>query len=35
MYPRSKKLYKTWYHRKSLAKTAVSTFKRRFSHILY
>jgi transposase len=35
MYRRSKKLYKKRYHRRSLAETAVSTVKRRFSHTLY
>jgi transposase len=35
MYRRSKKIYKKRYHRRSLAETAVSTVKRRFSHTLY
>jgi transposase len=35
MYRRSKKLYKKRYHRRSLAETAISTLKRRFSHALY
>jgi transposase len=35
MYRRSKKLYKTRYHQRSLAETAVSTVKRRFNHMLY
>jgi transposase len=35
MYRRSKKLYKKRYHRRSLAETAISTVKRRFSHTLY
>lgn len=35
MYRRSRKLYKKRYHRRSLAETAVSTVKRRFSHTLY
>ncbi|MDA4114373.1 MAG: hypothetical protein OK474_10030 [Thaumarchaeota archaeon] len=34
MYRRNKKLYKKRYHRRSLAETAVSTVKRRFSHTL-
>lgn len=35
MYKRSKKLYKKRYHRRSLAETAVSVVKTRFSHSLY
>jgi len=35
MYRRSEKLYKKRYHRRSLAETAISTVKRRFSHTLY
>ena len=35
MYRRSRKLYKKRYHRRSLAETAISTVKRRFSHTLY
>jgi transposase len=35
MYRRSKKLYQKRYHRRSLAETAISTVKRRFSHTLY
>ncbi len=35
MYRRSKKLYLKRYHRRSLAETAISTVKRRFSHTLY
>ena len=35
MYRRSRRLYKKRYHRRSLAETAVSTVKRRFSHALY
>ena len=35
MYRRSRRLYKKRYHRRSLAETAVSTVKRRFSHTLY
>ena len=35
MYRRSRRLYKKRYHRRSLAETAVSTVKRRFSHMLY
>lgn len=34
MYRRSKKLYRERYHRRSLAETAISTVKRRFSHTL-
>ena len=35
MYRRSRRLYKKRYHRRSLAETAISTVKRRFSHMLY
>lgn len=35
MYRRSKELYRERYHRRSLAETAISTVKRRFSHTLY
>ena len=35
MYRRSKKVYKKRYHRRSLAETAISTVKRRFSYTLY
>jgi transposase len=35
MYRRSKELYLKRYHRRSLAETAISTVKRRFSHTLY
>jgi transposase len=35
MWRRSKKLYLKRYHRRSLAETAISTVKRRFSHTLY
>ncbi|HVB11806.1 MAG TPA: hypothetical protein VNE86_01635 [Nitrososphaerales archaeon] len=35
LYRRSKKLYLKKYHQRSLAETAVSTVKRRFSHSLY
>ncbi len=35
MWRRSRKLYRKRYHRRSLAETAVSTVKRRFSHTLY
>lgn len=35
MWKRSRKLYKKRYHRRSLAETAVSTTKRRFSYTLY
>ncbi|MDG6899734.1 MAG: transposase [Nitrososphaerota archaeon] len=34
MWRRSRKLYRKRYHRRSLAETAVSTVKRRFSHTL-
>jgi transposase len=34
MYRRSKKVYKKRYHRRSLAETAISTVKRRFSYTL-
>lgn len=35
LYRRSRKLYGKRYHQRSLAETAVSTVKRRFSHTLY
>ena len=35
LYRRSRKLYKKRYHRRSLAETAISTVKRRFSHTMY
>jgi transposase len=35
IYKRSRKLYKKRYHRRSLAETAVSVVKGRFSHTLY
>ncbi len=35
LHRRSKKLYLKKYHRRSLAETAVSTVKGRFSHSLY
>jgi transposase len=34
LYRRSRKLYLKRYHKRSLAETAVSTVKRRFSHTL-